>query len=341
MAELAVVTQDILNSRSDMTGWPKERKLVWKLKEDGTKIETIAREVGFSRSQVSRLLNEDNFKPSEEFFEAIRGYLKKIGVWEVEDVFAKTIESSYVKSVNDLECIVTEGWKRCWYVLDATQKGQNFGMIAGPSGCGKTTAVRYWLGKRENEEKAILITANGCMTRKAILKRIAKAIGIWASADADTLIERICAELKERPRLIIIDEADQVAAEGKLEVLRTILDETNPGIVLIGNEDLSEYILRMAVDKRKLARIHNRFGAYQQIKMPTRDEALTWLAEVHMTQGARDRVVNIICRKGGDGGFRVARTMLSIIFDSIGDEVITEDILRSPALQGAVLSANA
>ena len=341
MAELAVVSQDILES-IDMTNWERERKLVWKLaRENGTKIETIAREVGFSRSQVSRYINDDSFKPSDEFVEAVRVYLKRLGIWDEETPQAEP-ESLYIKSVKQLDMLITEAWKRTWYVLDTAWKAKNFGMVVGPSGCGKTSAVQCWMERPDNFEKAILITANGCMTRKAILKRIAKAIGIWASADSDTLVERICAELKERPRLIIIDEADQLSSEGKLEILRTILDGTkNIGIVLIGNEDLSEYILRMAVDKRKLARIHNRFGAYQQVNMPTREEALRLLERVNLTNGAREKMISIIRRKHGDGGLRVARTMLSIIFEAIGDKQITEDLLRSPALQGAVLSANA
>ncbi|MDR1702673.1 MAG: hypothetical protein LBR56_07840, partial [Sporomusaceae bacterium] len=113
------------------------------------------------------------------------------------------------------------------------------------------------------------------------------------------------------------------------------------GIALIGNEDLSEYILQMAVNKRKLARIHNRFGAYQQLKMPTRDEALKLLERVNMTDGARREMVHVIMDKSGKGGFRVAQSILSVIFEAIGDKLITEDLLRSSALQGVVLSVKA
>lgn len=337
-AELAVFQGDIFPA-AEMAGWTKERILVYKLvKENGSKIDTIAKEVGFSRPQVSRFVNDNGFRPSEEFFYAIRQYLIRLGLWEEEE--PPTV-SGFKTRISQMDFIVTEAWKRAWFVLDTSAKARNFGMIVGPSGCGKSSAVSHWMDMDRNFEKAIVITANGCMTRKSILRRIAKGVGIGSSADADTLIERICTELTERPRLIIIDEADQIGMEGKLEVLRSILDGAGTiGIVLIGNEDLSEYILRIAVDKRKLARIHNRFGAYQQVGMPTREEADRLLQGYNLAHGAKEHLINVIRRRSGEGGIRVARNMLAIVLDAIGDKLITEDLLRSTALKGAVLSTN-
>lgn len=339
-AAVDFVTGEILDSVPDMQEWCRERQLVWRLvKENGTKVNTIANELGVSRPQMSRFIKDNSFKASEEFLHTVRNYLIRLKLWE-DDGVPKLASEEYIKSVDELDFIVTEVWKRTWFVLEMAMSARNFGMVVGPSGCGKTEAVRAWMERPQNTERAILITANACMTRASILRRIAKGLGIGASADSDTLISRICCELKERPKLIIIDEADQIGTESKLEVLRSILDGTQTiGIVLVGNEDLSEYIWRMAIDNRKLARIHNRFGAYQEVKMPTRAEALKLLERVHATVGARDRLISVICRRGGDGGLRVARTMLRILFEAVGGDEITEGLLRSEALKDAVLSA--
>lgn len=334
------VTGEILESVPDMQEWCRERQLLWRLvKENGTKISIIAAELGVSRPQVSRFINDGTFRASEEFLGGVRAYLLKLAIWE-DDGVEKLADDEYIDSVDDLDFVVTEVWKRTWYVLEMAMTARNFGMVVGPSGCGKTEAVRAWMQRPQNAEKSILITANACMTRASILRRIAKGLGIGVGADSDTLITRICTELKDRPRLIIIDEADQIGTESKLEVLRSILDGTKTiGIVLIGNEDLSEYVLRMAIDNRKLARIHNRFGAFQQVKMPTREEAKKLLERVNATVGARDRLIGVICRRGGDGGLRVARTMLRILFEAVGKKEITEALLRSESLKDAVLSA--
>ena len=337
-AELAVL-QDMPPALTDMSGWPQERVQIYRLvKENGCKIETIAKEVGFSRPQVSRFLNDNAFRPSEDFFAAVRKYLMRLGLWEEER--RQEPVSQYKTKISQMEFVITEGWRRSWFVMDTAMKNRNFGMIVGPSGCGKTAAISTWMDMDANFDRAVLITANGCMTRKSILRRIAKSVGIGSSADADTLIERICAALSERPRLLIFDEADQLAAEYKLEVLRSILDGGQCGIVLIGNEDLSEYILQIAVDKRKLSRIHNRFGAYQQVSMPTRPEAERMLEGYNLAPGAKDYLVNVIRRRSGDGGIRVAKTMLGIVLEAMGDKLITEDLLRSTALKSAVLSSN-
>ncbi|MDR1702484.1 MAG: AAA family ATPase, partial [Sporomusaceae bacterium] len=222
MAELAVVTQEIVDS-IDTSSWPKERKLLWQLvRENGSKISDLGTEIGFSRSQVSQYINDNNFNPSEKFVQAVRFYLQKIGIWDLETKEPKSV-SGYINNINQLEMILTEGWKRTWYVLDTTYQKNNFGMVVGPSGCGKTSAIECWRDRPENIDKSIFITANGCMSRKAILKRIAREIGILANSDSDTLVVRICAELKERPKLIIIDEADQLSSEWKLEILRTLI----------------------------------------------------------------------------------------------------------------------
>ena len=340
MTAVDFVTGEILNSAPDMQEWCRERQLIWRLaKENGTKVSTIANEIGVSRPQLSRFINETGFRASEEFLQNVRAYLMRLNLWE-DDGVPKLPEDEYIKSVDDLDFVITETWKRTWFVLEMALSARNFGMVVGPSGCGKSEAIRAWMERPKNIDKAIFFTANACMTRASILRRIAKGLGIGANADSDTLISRICTELKERPRLIIIDEADQIGTESKLEVLRSILDNTKTiGIALIGNEDLSEYVLRMAVNNRKLARIHNRFGAFQQVKMPTREEAKKILERVHMTVGARDRLISIICRRGGDGGLRVARTMLRILFEAVGNGEITEALMRSEALKDAVLSA--
>lgn len=322
--------------------WSKERQLLYKrVKELDIRISSMAKEIGCSRSLLSQYINKDDYPLSDELMEKIREYLIKINYWEDADIYKES--SGYISNISELKPVITQAWKRVWYVLDATWENKNFGMVTGASGAGKTAAVKYWLEQNNNSLKSIMITANGCMTRKSILRRIAKELGIFVSADADALIERICNELRAEPKLIIIDEADQLCNELKLETLRSIIDncDGDVGIVLIGNEDLSNHILRMAIDKRKLSRLHNRFGANQKVSMPTDDEARAWLERVNLSSKAKLMLIARLQRINGAGGYRVVLNILKTVFASIGDKEITEDILQSQGLAHAVLSLNA
>lgn len=343
---IAPVQADLQEATPKVETWSKHRRLLYKrVKVDGVTIAQLAKDMDVSRPYLSRFISENDFKPSDNLLETIEEYFKRTNYWYTEgqeDLFKRP--EGFINDIKDMPFILSECLRRIVYVLQSTWERKNFGMITGPSGCGKSAAVKYWLNDHiDHQQSSIFITANGTMTRKAILRRIAKELGMFAPADADALIERICNELRAEPRLIIIDEADQISNEYKLETLRSIVDncDGSAGIVLIGNEDLSENIMRMAVDKRKLSRIHNRFGANQKVKMPTDAEANQLLEQVNLTPHARHMLVSIMQRTNGMGGYRVCQSILKTLFAAIGNEQITEEHLRSESLRTAVLSLNA
>lgn len=312
--------------------WSEEKKQLFIMhKKEGIPLADIAKDSGVSRSLLSRFLNEKGYSPGEEHLKKLQDYFKKSNHWEEDQ--------NWIENIEKLEVIKTKCVMQVFYVLNTAKEGNGFGLITGPSGCGKTTAVKMWL--KDHPEEAIFITANGAMTRKAIVKRIAQALGINSAGDADSLIEKVARELTENPKLIIIDEADQIGRVDKLETLRTILDETGTiGIVLIANEDLSDYILQISVDKRALARIHNRFVAFQKVKMPTEDEAKRWLERVNSDEFAKNRLIWLLRLNDGRGGYRVVKNMLRTMFKAVGNKKIDSDLITSDSLRALVLSAN-
>lgn len=340
MAEqLALIRTE--DQQPDMSGWPKERRMLWRLvKDNGTKSTTIGKAIGCSDSAVRRYLN-GSYKASDEFLAKLREYLVGVGFWEEEDSSGEPAE--YKSSLQQMDFIETESARRAWFVMNNSMEMKDFGMICGPSGCGKTYAVKQWM--QDNPGRAILITANGRMACKAIVKRIAKALEVRSYGDTDTLIEFVRDELTSHPRLIIIDEADQLKSIAKLELLRTIYDECDSagspiGVVLIGNEDLSRFILQAAVDREELSRIHNRFGAYQKLDMPSRQEAEQLLEGYNLTAKAKEQLLNI-ARNKRRGGIRVLRKVMAILLGAVGDGRITEEHVLSEALARSVLSLNA
>jgi|GEM_PF-3289325 Uncharacterized ATPase, putative transposase len=311
--------------------WSKEKQQLWHLvKKEGRSVADIAKESGVSRSLLSRLLNEKGYSPSEEILEKFRAYLRMVGRWE------ESLE--WISDVDDLEMIGTRCYHQTKFVLDSAMEGCGFGLVTGPSGCGKTTAARAWM--TENPDQAIFITANRSMTMKSVVRVIAEALNLKTKGDTTTLIGRVVKELIEIPRLIIIDEADQIGRTDKLEILRTILDEAGTvGIVFLANEDLSEYILQVASEHRSLARIHNRFVVSQFVKMPTEEEGMRWLERVNLDEFSRKRLIWHLQLRDGRGGFRVVRTYLRALFKAVGTDEITKELMNSETLNSLVLSA--
>lgn len=340
MAEqLALIRTE--EQQSDMAGWTTERRMLWKLvKENGTKSTTVGKAMGCSDSAVRRYLS-GSYKASEEFLTKLREYLAGVGFWEEEDSAGEPEE--YKTSIQEMAFVETEAARRAWFVMNNSMEMKDFGMICGPSGCGKTYAIKQWM--QDNPGRAILITANGRMAPKAIVKRIAKALEIRSYGDTDTLIEFVRDELITHPRLVIIDEADQLKRIDKFELLRTIYDECDGagspiGIVFIGNEDLSRFILQAAVDREELSRIHNRFGAHQQLDMPSRQETEQLLEGYNLTPKAKEQLINI-ARNKRRGGIRVLRKVMAILLGAVGGGRITEEHVLSEALTRSVLSLNA
>lgn len=341
MAEqLALIRTE--EQQPDMAGWAMERRMLWKLtKENGTKSTTVGKALGYDGSYIRQYVSESGRKVSDEFLTKAREYLKSIGLWEDEPAGGETAE--YKTTLSQMDFVETEAARRSWFVLNNSMEMKDFGMICGPSGCGKTYAIKQWM--QDNPGRAIIITANGRMACKAIIKRIAKALEIRSYGDTDTLIEFVRDELTTHPRLIIIDEADQLKSIAKLELLRTVYDECDGagspiGIVLIGNEDLSRFILQAAVDREELSRIHNRFGAYQKLDMPSRQEADQLLEGYNLTPKAKEQLLNI-ARNKRRGGIRVLRKVMAILLGAVGNGRITEEHVLSEALARSVLSLNA
>jgi DNA transposition AAA+ family ATPase len=315
------------------------KKLV---KENGTKSPTVAAAIGCSDSLIRQFINNEDRKLSQALLDKLREYLISVGYWEDDDIPAPP-SGGFKTSIKQMDFVETETVRRVRFVLQNSIEACDFGMVCGPSGCGKTYTVLQWMKERPGD--AIFIRAHGCMTRKAILKRIAKAMELRTYGDADTMIEHIRDELIARPRLIIFDEADQFNSIKKFELLRSIYDECDIagapfGVVFIGNEDLAKYILQAAADKEELARIHNRFGAFQRVEMPNREEAERLLEGYNTTPKARELLIAII-RNRRKGGIRVCRKVLAILLGAVGGKPITEDLVLSDALARSVLSLNA
>lgn len=137
-------------------------------------------------------------------------------------------------------------------------------VLHGPSGYGKTAAAGYVAALHD----AAYVEAKSFYTQKFFLEQLARELGVVQRARTIAQIaEEICSALMDRPRPIIIDEADHVVAKGFIELIRDIHDAAGPAVMLVGEERLPEKLAQWE-------RVHRRILHFEQAQPGTVTDAL-------------------------------------------------------------------
>lgn len=178
--------------------------------------------------------------------------------------------------------IKTRNVKRFVAMMDELQKLPSnipkLALVYGEHGLGKSQAIQWWADKNDS----VYVRANQGMTSRWLLSEIAEELGeepFWHTQETFVLIEN---QLKQNPRVIIVDEIDYLMEKSTVETLRDLHDKTSSPIVLVGMG---------AVDK-KLARYpHLCDRLYKTLKFEHFDfddikEILNKLTELNFTDDA-------------------------------------------------------
>lgn len=178
--------------------------------------------------------------------------------------------------------IKTRNVKRFVALMDELQKLPSnipkLALVYGEHGLGKSQAIQWWADKNDS----VYVRANQGMTSQWLLSEIAEEFGedpFWHTQETFVLIEN---QLKQNPRVIIVDEIDYLMEKSTVETLRDLHDKTSSPIVLVGMG---------AVDK-KLARYpHLCDRLYKTLKFEHFDfddikEILNKLTELNFTDDA-------------------------------------------------------
>lgn len=115
-----------------------------------------------------------------------------------------------------------------------------FGVVTGDPGVGKTKAVIKF--ETDNPASCVKITAGACIrSTRAILKEIARSIGITPSQASDDMYRSIINKLHDG-MVIVVDEAQHLTYDS-MEAVREISDYFDErgqtcGVVLVGNDGI-------------------------------------------------------------------------------------------------------
>jgi len=157
-------------------------------------------------------------------------------------------------------------------------------LVYGEHGLGKTQTIMWWV----NRNDAVYVRACQNMTSRWLLSEIAEELGekaFWNTQDTFEIVER---NLKQNPKIIIVDEIDYLIDKNSVETLRDIHDRTDCPIVLVGMG---------AVDK-KLARykhlIDRFYGTMKFEHFDKNDikQIIEQLSEVEFTEDAMEHLAS-------------------------------------------------
>ena len=165
---------------------------------------------------------------------------------EVAEAPGNVLINSVVKNFTAL---AARAWAKGWMIT-----------FTAPTGVGKTVAVDY-VGRTLPFDHRI-IHCKQITTRYTMLRTMGLAPGEkWTNHGrnwmrASDLYDRAVERIRERPYLLIIDEADRLSMDC-FEILRDFWDDSRLPMLLVGNEVLTEKLNRQ--HERLFRRIRVRF----------------------------------------------------------------------------------
>ncbi len=120
--------------------------------------------------------------------------------------------------------------------LRYAQIANDIAVVYGGAGLGKTTGIKQYRRAAPNVWHATMTPASASVV--PALEEIAEAVGVSnAVGGASKLHRAICRRIANAGGLLVIDEAQHLSVAA-LDQIRSIHDETNVGIALVGNEQV-------------------------------------------------------------------------------------------------------
>ena len=218
--------------------------------------------------------------------------------------------------VKNLCALVGRAWAKRWIIT-----------FTAPTGVGKTVAVDYAEQTLPFDHQ--VIRCKQITTRYTLLQALALAPGEkWSTHGrnwmrASDLYDRALERIRQRPYLLVIDEADRLRLDC-FEILRDFWDDARLPMVMVGNEILTHKINRQ--HERLFRRIRVRFEQH-----PLREADLRKVLEFMGYTIADDEFTLLWKLVGGSPGFAEA------LLENANEIAASQGVKRGiEALEGAI-----
>jgi len=219
----------------------------------GIRVGDVARKIGNPRgTTINELIQYKWRQGSDE-------HIRKLNDWVEQHAHAAQVkfDAPYISTfvavaIRDIAQLVREN--------------VTMGLAMGPSGIGKSRCAQAVYETTPGAVYHRVITES--RTPRGLIGHLAQALGVRQQPDykmTNTIFERVIGTLKGSGRLLLIDEAHKLNADG-LELLRDVHDSASVPILLLCTKDLHDRLLRDSTPDR--GQLYSRFGVIYHLTQP-------------------------------------------------------------------------
>lgn len=193
----------------------------------------------------------------------------------------------------------TTAYKATQQMYRICDERRELGIIIAPSGSGKTISARAYA--KANRD-TIFVSAPPAISQSGLLMQLQMEMGMTYGGHIPQheRLFSIIQALRNQPRFLIIDEANQLSVPS-LDHLRTIHDDGNCGMVLQGDDKL-ETTLRSGGRKQNLAQLYSRVRRRIRIDKPTDADIREIFEYKGMHLNGDERVLQALRKYMNDAG---------------------------------------
>lgn len=265
--------------------------------------------MNYSRSALSQYLNGKYASDPTEIEKKIVCFLRESGSAGEAEGAAQAEEYDTPGIREKVEFFESRDFTQTIGVCQACQENMGLGIVVGKSGQGKTHALKRYA----KLQRVAYIECDDTMACRDLVEAIEIELGI-PRGYGGTIWSRVN-RIREffnvnEGYLLIIDEADKLInkyTQKKMEILRSIFDQSDVGIVIAGEPRLETTL------KSSLTRFANRMDFYYKLKGLTQNEVTDYLEGFVIDDAAMGELISRATNHN-NGCFRLLdRTLNNII----------------------------
>jgi len=218
------------------------------------KVKSYIEENAISQSKFANLAGVNTGALSSWLGDKYKGNNEKVEL-PIANFFDKQGERSEQATIDGIAFAETGISKRVADTLNYCRTQNIIGCIYGDAGVGKTATTREW-AKDKTDVIYITATVANC-NPKPFFKKLAKELKTTRTGQLDDIYSEVVEKLATTSKTIIIDEAQHLVLKS-LELVRSLNDETQTAIVLIGNDKV--YSKLLGKQQAEFAQLFSRIG---------------------------------------------------------------------------------
>lgn len=196
----------------------------------------ISKALGIGNSTLSEWMKGKYKGNNEALEEKVADYLErhKQKMKRIDFSVETDVRKRIFNSINMLAKLVTA------LVHDKAEDSAKIVFIYGRAGIGKTKGLHDWIA--QSKMRTYFITAETGNSEAVLIRKLARAIGLSDEGRVEKIKNDIKATLKWTESIIIIDEGEHLKAKA-IDMIRSICDQTQVGLVVCGTKKLQHQIL--------------------------------------------------------------------------------------------------